>query len=269
MPELPEVETIRLDLAASLAGETANTFEVFDSRLLSTRKSREWALLICGQSWRSFGRKGKYLWVELSNGYRLFFHLRMTGQLVLIPNRSQEKPRMKITFSNGKHLFLYDQRRFAEIWLLSPGEGWRRNNPLGPDALTELTEDTFSRLLKGRTTRIQPLLLDQRRLAGVGNIYAQEALFKAAIRPSRASKRLKSEEAAKLFVALRETLETAIAYRGSSSRNYLDATGQKGQAQTLHAVYRRGGLPCLKCRESLRTIRIGGRGSVYCPRCQK
>src|SRR5439155_8187501 len=108
-------------------------------------------------------------------------------------------------------------------------------NPLGPDALNELKRDQFVRIVKSRTTRIQPLLMDQRFIAGVGNIYAQEALFKADIRPTRPGCRLTAIEASRLFETLQETLRTAIAYRGSSSRNYRDANGNEGSAQTLHA----------------------------------
>jgi len=140
---------------------------------------------------------------------------------------------------------------------------------LGPDALNDLQEGDFVRLVKSRTTRIQPLLMDQRTLAGVGNIYAQEALFKAAIRPSRPGNRLTAAEAARLFGTLQETLKTAISHRGSSSRNYRDTKGEEGSAQTLHAVYRKGGKPCTRCGGILRATRVGGRGSVFCPRCQK
>jgi formamidopyrimidine-DNA glycosylase len=111
--------------------------------------------------------------------------------------------------------------------------------------------------------------MDQRLLSGVGNIYAQEALFKAAIRPTRHGNRLTPIEASRLFETLQETLQTAITYRGSSSRNYRDANGEEGAAQTLHAVYRKGGKPCPRCQTPLRSTRVGGRGSVFCPKCQK
>src|SRR5262249_18631406 len=151
---------------------------------------------------------------------------------------------MLITFSDGKRLGLFDQRRFGEAWLLAPGEPWRSRSPLGPDALNEMDQTQFVRLVKSRTTRIQPLLMDQRLLSGVGNIYAQEALFKAMIRPTRPGNRVTEQEAVRLYGALKETLETAISFRGSSSRNYRDASGQEGAAQKLHAVYRKGGTPC-------------------------
>ncbi len=269
MPELPEVETIRLDLEAALVNDSAESFEVFDRHLMSRREEERASKAVLGKSWKRFCRKGKYLWVELEGGSRLVFHLRMTGQIIVDEEQSREKPRMLIRFKSGRVLGLYDQRRFAEVWVLRPGEAWRSRNPLGPDALNDLTREEFIALVKGRTTRIQPLLMDQRRLSGVGNIYAQEALFKASIRPTRPGYRVTEKEASLLYGTLQETLKTAISYRGSSSRNYLDANGAQGSAQTLHAVYRKGGKPCPRCRGILRATRVGGRGSVFCPRCQK
>ena len=247
----------------------ALTFEVFDKRLMSPREARRAAEAIVGKRWLGFHRKGKYLWAELEDQSRIVIHLRMTGQLIVHEKGTQAKPRLRVSFQSGRTLSLYDQRRFAEVWHLAPGETWRSRNPIGPDALNELRRDQFVRLVKSRTTRIQPLLMDQRFLSGVGNIYAQEALFKAAIRPTRPGFRVTEEEAARLFDTLQETLKTAISHRGSSNRNYVDASGEPGSAQTLHAVYRKGGKPCPRCGGTLRMARVGGRGSVFCPECQK
>ena len=279
MPELPEVETIRRDLESILIGDTAVDIKVFDRRLMGHQEEKRLSKAVLGQLWQKFERKGKYLGVELANHWRIIFHLRMTGQLLIHQGHDGspiaalgddvKSARLLIRFRSGRALGLYDQRRFAEVWPLRPGDIWRSKNPLGPDALNDLQQEEFVRLVKSRTTRIQPLLMDQRALAGVGNIYAQEALFKAAIRPSRPGNRLTVAEAARLFGTLQETLQTAISYRGSSSRNYRDAKGEEGSAQTLHAVYRKGGKPCRRCGGLLRATRVGGRGSVFCPKCQK
>jgi formamidopyrimidine-DNA glycosylase len=270
MPELPEIETIRRDLESLLVGEIISSFEVLDKRFLSSRDTALWLPHLTGQSVRTLGRKGKYLWLTLENKYQLFFHLRMTGQLIVeAESPTSEKPRVRLGFKSGKVLTLYDQRRFAEGWLVAPEAIWREHNPLGPDALDELDLARFAAILRGRTTAVQPLLMDQRRVAGIGNIYAQEALFKAAIRPTRPSARISKAETVRLFAALQETLLAAISHRGSTSRNYRDARGESGTAQTLHAVYRKGGKPCLRCTTLLRATRVGGRGTVYCPRCQK
>jgi formamidopyrimidine-DNA glycosylase len=248
--------------------------EVFDRRLMNAAEVNRWNTHLRDQTWDRFLRKGKYLWIELSNGWRAEFHLRMTGQLILStaesrPAAPKAHPRLRIRFASGRCLGFYDQRRFGQAWLLAPGEGSHSKSALGPDALTELQREQFVDLVKRRATRIQPLLMDQKCLAGVGNIYAQEALFKAAIRPSRPAWRLTKTEATTLYVVLRETLETAIVYRGSSSRNYRDGKGESGSAQTLHAVYRKGGKPCPRCRHILKSTRVGGRGTVFCPSCQK
>jgi formamidopyrimidine-DNA glycosylase len=270
MPELPEVETIRRDLEKVLQDKHVISMTVHDDRLINKTDAARWKTIILGQPWRRLSRKGKYLWAELANGYRLIFHLRMTGQLIARAHSGAPLHlRLSLQFMDGPVLELCDQRRFAEVQLLAPEEILRAKNPLGPDALTELRRDAFVQIVKKRTTRIHPLLMDQRLMSGVGNIYAQEALFKAAIRPTRPGCRVTKREASGLFEDLQETLQTAITHRGSSSRNYLDAYGEEGSAQTLHSVYRKGGKPCPRCNGLLRATRVGGRGAVYCPQCQK
>lgn len=274
MPELPEIETIRRDLDGVLHGHHIVFLEICDRRLVSAEKEDFLYKTLAGQNWERFDRRGKYLTVRLANGWQLIFHLRMTGQLVLIKNdkvSSSPTPqyRMRMDFDHGVSLALYDQRRFAEVFLVEPKQEWPSIQKLGPDPIHELSRDMFISMIRKRTTRIQPLLMDQHILAGVGNIYAQEALFRAAIRPSRPAHRVSKKEAERLYDALRETLITAIEHRGSSSRNYRDAFGQEGTAQRLHAVYRKGGEPCRRCHTPLRATRIGGRGTVFCPRCQR
>jgi formamidopyrimidine-DNA glycosylase len=280
MPELPEVETIRRDLEPHLSGHHVLRLEVKDRRLLSAAQEKKLRDVLIGQVWKALGRKGKYLIAGLGNGWEIIFHLRMTGQLVLenASGRQRvgilERPlgsqyRMLLEFDHGMGLAFYDQRRFGEVFMRSPEGVWPGKTVLGPDPLDNLSRDAFIGMVKGKTTRIKPLLMDQSFLAGVGNIYAQEALFKAAIRPSRSGRKLTRDEAGLLYESLRETLLNAIERRGSTSRNYRDAFGQSGSAQDLHAVYNRGGKPCLKCSASLRETRLGGRGTVYCPQCQR
>jgi formamidopyrimidine-DNA glycosylase len=269
MPELPEVETIRLGLTAQLVGDRISTIDVRDSRLMDVRQAKRWQTTVPGLRWNGFDRRGKYLVVILEAGYRLVFHLRMTGQLIVREKPGTDRYRLRLHFASRRVLDFCDQRRFGEAWLLAPGDPFPSKTVLGPDALTELTRETFIALVKGRTTRIHPLLIDQKALAGVGNIYAQEALFKALIRPSRPACRVTRLEASALFDTLQETLQTAIQHRGSSNRNYLDAEGKSGSAQTLHTVYRKAGRPCPRCQSPLRAHRVGGRGTVYCATCQK
>jgi formamidopyrimidine-DNA glycosylase len=280
MPELPEVETIRRDLEPHLVGHAVVRMELRDRRLMSIGEEKRFRRALMGQTWRTLLRKGKYLVAQLSDGSEIIFHLRMTGQLVLkteaglkrvgiLEKALSSNHRMLLEFDHGVGLAFYDQRRFGEVFLKGPSEPWPGKTVLGPDPLDGLTRDDFIGRVRGKTTRIKPLLMDQRFLAGVGNIYAQEALFKAAIRPTRHSNRISREEAGSLFSALRETLLSAIEHRGSTRQNYRDAFGQSGSAQDLHTVYDRGGQPCVKCKSELRASRVGGRGTVYCPRCQK
>ncbi len=296
MPELPEIETIRRDLERSLLGGRVRDLTVYDRRLFTESAETHLRKVLLGQIWSAIIRKGKYLLVRLANDWTIVFHLRMTGQLVLEePNHPQEPCRLRLHFdtrtsspavvSGGSMdsllmdpgfrpagvttLAFRDQRRFGEVTLVRPGEELASLAKLGPDPTNGLSCQDFVQLLRGKTTRIKPLLMDQRVLAGVGNIYAQEALFKAAIRPNRPACRLSRAEAERLYESLRETLLSAIEHRGSSSRNYRDAYGKTGTAQTLHRVYRKGGQPCPRCQNVLRSTRVGGRGTVYCSTCQR
>ena len=269
MPELPEVETIRRGLEKELMNAVISDFEVRDQRLLSPKRVKAWKPQLAGQSLKHFHRQGKYLELGLANGQRFFVHLRMTGQL-LIHQPADAPPvlwRMKLTFSQGDALYFVDQRRFGEIWLLAPEDPGPSRQPLGPDAL-DLSLDTFKKQAASKKGPIQSVLLDQSVLAGVGNIYAQEALFSSGIRPSRRADRLTQAETQALHVALQATLHAAIHSRGSSSRNYRDVYGEQGSAQVAHAVYRKTGQPCPRCKKPLRALRVGGRGTVYCSACQ-
>jgi len=269
MPELPEVETIRRDLAGRLLGQSVQSLKVLDSLLMKPATARHFEDRVVGKPWTAIKRHGKYLWVELQDSWRILFHLRMTGQLVLGKQPGIGRCRLVMNFSNGEMLSFYDQRRFGEVRLLTPGDQQLSAGPLGPDALEGLTRDMFVRLMKHRTTKLHPLLLDQKVLAGVGNIYSQEALFRANLRPSKQARQLSETQSVTLFESLQNVLRQALELRGTSSRNYRDAMGQEGAAQTLHAVYRRGGKPCPRCETTLRVIRLGGRGTVYCPECQR
>jgi len=268
MPELPEVETIRRGLEKELKDAVIARFEVRDPRLLSSAIAKKWQRRLTGKTLKSFQRFGKYLEIVLSGGDRLIVHLRMTGQLLV---QSTTKPpmvwRMRVQFTDHRTLFFVDQRRFGEIWLLGPKETGPAKQPLGPDAL-DVSLKIFQTQVRLKKGPIQAVLLDQSVLAGIGNIYAQEALFKAGIRPSRKIPRLTLQEITALHKALNVTLHAAIQARGSSSRNYRDIYGEEGSAQTAHAVYRKTGCPCTRCKTPLRGTRVGGRGTVYCPTCQ-
>jgi len=269
MPELPEVETIRRGLAQELKGAVIARFEVQDARLLKPAAAKRMHERLAGRRLTDFQRLGKYLDLVLDSEDRFVVHLRMTGQLLVSRSLSFVAPasRFTLSFSDGRTLSFVDQRRFGEIWLLGPQDPWPSREPLGPDAL-EMTAAHFAQTLRRKKSPIQAALLDQTVIAGVGNIYAQEALFLSRIRPSRKAHRLSAAQAAALHEALLVTLKNAIAARGSTSRNYRDVYGEEGAAQLAHAVYQKTGEPCPRCRTLLRGIRIGGRGTVFCPGCQ-
>jgi formamidopyrimidine-DNA glycosylase len=267
MPELPEIETIRRGLERELKGQCISAITVQDRRLLSKAAEAQWQDRLPGRSLQSFRRKGKYLDILLSDGWRIAFHMRMTGQLI-IHNQSEQHLRLRITFHEGSQLDLVDQRRFAEVWLLSPTDPWPSRQPLGPDALEEATAAMFVAALRQKHSPVQSALLDQRLMAGVGNIYAQEALFQAGIRPTRKGYRISRQEAERLFAQVQKTLWRAIETGGSTSRNYRNAYGDSGSAQDWHAVYQKEGKPCQRCKGVLKAVRVGGRGTVYCPECQ-
>lgn len=268
MPELPEVETIRRDLEAVLLGKRVEGLEVFDPRLATRAQAARWTAALLGQTCTSTGRHGKYLWLTFSNDCRLLIHLRMTGELVLDDHPGIGLRRLSLTFSQGRQLSLYDQRRFAEVRLLAPDDERLSRAPLGPDAMNGLDPEALFRNIRGRTATIHALLLNQSLLAGVGNIYSQEALFKARIRPTRRGLRVTRREWRSVLSHLRQTLEEALTLRGSTSRNYRDASGLGGQAQTRHLVYQKSGKPCVCCGTVLKSVKVAGRGCVYCPQCQ-
>lgn len=271
MPELPEVETIRRGLAQELNGAVIARFEVQDTRLLKSAAAKRMHERLAGRRLTDFQRVGKYLALVLDSGDRFVVHLRMTGQLLVSRSLSFDdkkiKTRFTLSFSDGRTLSFVDQRRFGEVWLLGPRDPWPSREPLGPDAL-EMTLAHFAQSLRQKKSPIQAALLDQTVIAGVGNIYAQEALFLSKIRPSRKAHRLSAAQAAALHDALLVILKNAITARGSTSRNYRDVYGEEGAAQLAHAVYQKTGEPCPRCRTLLRGIRIGGRGTVFCPGCQ-
>lgn len=266
MPELPEVETIRRGLVERYTGAHVRSLEVLDRRLGTHAQARAWHDRMAGRRLTAFERKGKYLGLVLSNEMRFVIHLRMTGQIL---TGSVGKPRLRLRFQEHPDLSLADTRRFAEVWLQPAQAEWPSAVPLGPDALTEATPQAFALGLRGKRTAIHAALLDQRLLAGVGNIYSQEALFQAGLRPARRAGSLKLAQRGRLFSELQRALQRGIEHRGTTRRDYRDLDGNPGSAQTWHAVYDRAGRPCLNCQSTLKAVTVAGRTAVFCPRCQR
>lgn len=262
MPELPEVETVVRSLAPHLLGRKIVRAE-FKSKFVTPGRRNELAKRVAGQTIQSIRRHGKFIVMELDRGV-LCVHLGMTGKL-LLNGRLGAHAYGVFELDDGT-LVYDDPRQFGRIEY-SP-ELPARVARLGPDPLT-VTLEEFRAGLKGRRGRIKPLLLNQRFLRGVGNIYADEALFRSGIHPRALASKVKGERAARLHQAVVEILKLAIEHRGSSVSDYVDAAGEKGDFQILHRVYGREDQPCSECGTPIRRIVIAQRSSHFCPKCQR
>jgi formamidopyrimidine-DNA glycosylase len=259
VPELPEVETVVRSLAPHLTGRRILS-ATFSSRFVTPGNRKKLAARLAGRSIRSVTRRGKFILMTLDEGM-LAVHLGMTGKL-LMDGPSGEHTHGVFTLSEG--VLLYDDpRQFGRIeW--SPS----RVHKLGPEPL-EIGLEEFCVRLRSRKTRVKPLLLNQAFLAGMGNIYVDEALFLAGIHPLASASRLTVARAGRLHQTIREVLTLAIEHRGSSISDYVDAEGQRGNFQLLHRAYGREGEPCMNCGAAIKKIVVGQRGTHFCPKCQK
>jgi formamidopyrimidine-DNA glycosylase len=271
MPELPEVETMVLGLRESLLGQRVQRVRVFCDRL---RGQTAPAALRMVKGGRVIGlsRRGKFLLFHLSNGSLLVFHLRMTGRLVLVPstNPLTKRDRLRLDFSEWDWALAFeDTRRFGSLDILNDCDtATGLLNELGPDALLVDLGD-FRALLADSRRPVKALLLDQRVIAGLGNIYVDESLHRAGIHPRTPAADIAPAESRRLHAAMRRILRKAIDCRGSSVSDYRDSRNRPGTYQHHHLVYNRAGKPCTTCREPITYIRVSGRGTHLCPACQK
>ena len=259
MPELPEVETIVRELSPRLTGRRIRAAEILHPR--ATRHSRfDVAENVAGARIEEVTRAGKFILLRLDRGW-LTVHLGMTGQLLFDTPRT---PYTRAVFVlDGGSLVYEDIRTFGGMeWSPEPG----RTAKLGPEPLL-LDEATFYASIAGRHAPIKSLLLNQTVLRGVGNIYTDEALFRAGIHPG--VRRLSRVRAARLLAALQDVLQEAILHRGSSVSDYVDTEGRRGSFQDRHQVYGKEGLPCPRCGAAVRRTVVAQRGTHYCPRCQR
>jgi formamidopyrimidine-DNA glycosylase len=260
MPELPEVETVCRSLRPHLEGRTIREAR-FASRFVMRDEPEQAAAALRGRRIETVGRHGKFLLFELSGALMLSIHLGMTGRLIW---EGAAGPYTRAVFHLDAGTLVFDDiRQFGRIELDA-----RRAGRLGPDALA-LTEAEFLKRLAARRGRIKPLLLNQAFLGGVGNIYADETLFGARIHPLARAERLSGPRARRLYRAMRQILDAAVASGGSSISNYVDGEGRAGEFQLQHRVYGREGEPCVACGAPVRRIVVAGRGTHYCPRCQR
>jgi formamidopyrimidine-DNA glycosylase len=272
VPELPEVETIRRDLLPVVVGRTIVEAWVSPNapRLIQLLTVEEFCRQIAGRRIEDISRRGKYLLFHLDNDLRWAVHLRMTGRLLYEKDACPDTPYLRATFrlDDGSWLCFVDLRKFGTMWLVD--EESLVTAKLGPDALSEeFTPAYLYSVLKRRSAPVKAALLDQGAMAGIGNIYADEALFLAGISPRRAANSISKPRVVRLHSAIRETLEVALGDRGSSFRDYLDPSGREGGHHLKVKVFRRTGLPCYVCGTEIKRVRLGGRSTHFCPRCQR
>ncbi len=267
MPELPEVETVRRRLAACLPGLVVDGVVVNDP-VVSVQTAAELRDALQGRRIVRLRRRGKYLIVEL-DGVLLVVHLRMTGRLLLAPEPGSPRPRFVLRLRPAGELFFYDTRRFGRVWALPGAAEDGFFAAMGPEPFgASFTTDYLRGALEGRVAPLKSFLLDQRRIAGVGNIYADEAAFRARLSPLRVAGSLGPGEVARLRDALLETLQLGIDHEGASIESFVDPAGSRGAFQEILNVYGRGGEPCRVCGTPVRRVELGGRGTHFCPRCQ-
>ena len=274
MPELPEVETVRARLEPALVGRRFEQVEISDVRLVRPFEPEAIAAELEGERVVAVERRGKYLVVRFESGRVLLVHLRMTGSFRHGPAGSLDDDpyrRAVVSLDDGADVAYRDVRRFGTWLLLEPGE-------LEPYLSRRLGDEPFARAftaralgrrLAGRRAPIKAALLDQRSLAGLGNIYADEALWRARIHPLRPAGGLDEDELRRLHRAIRAALEAGIARQGATLRDYAAPDGSAGSMQHEFKVYGRAGEPCFRCRTAIEKTRAGGRGTWFCPRCQR
>lgn len=289
MPELPEVETIRIGLSKLLPGKTVSAVS-FDWQKSFPNAKHDVDKFLVGAKITDVKRRAKVLIIDLDSGYSLIIHLKMTGQLVfrsnddkqrfgaghptssLVDNLPDKSTHVTLDFGDSK-LFFNDQRKFGWVRLVPTIEIPQIDffKKVGPEPLASdfKPKDFIDRLYRRKNSKIKPVLLDQTVIAGVGNIYADESLFAAGIHPETAITDIKKTKLALLFKELQSVLRLSIKKGGSTDKNYVDAEGKKGSYLTFAKVFRRENSPCPSCGATIEKIRVAGRGTHICPNCQK
>lgn len=275
MPELPEVETVRRGLAREILGREIDAVTVTGARSVRRHPAEALAVLV-GDRFVSIDRYGKYLVVRCSGGTDLVAHLRMSGQLRVHDSGDPLAPHTHVRIGLGdRELRFVDPRTFGELFIAAGVDASGRPvelGGLGPDALDAgLDGRAVHQLLARRRTAVKAVLLDQRAISGIGNIYADEICFAARVRPGRAAETVTRPQAGRLSDSIASVLAAAVVAGGSTLRDarYQGVLGESGRFQDHHAVYGRGGEPCPTCGTPIRRVRIAGRSAHYCPRCQR
>jgi len=278
MPELPEVEVLRRDLEKEVVGKKIKAVDVTGARSIRRHKNKkEFIALLEGRKIVSVQRRGKYLVIRLDGPEALVVHLGMSGQLLRAKSAREKAPKhthVVIHFTQGGVLRFVDPRTFGEMFVTKYDdleEQVEELAHLGLDPLeTAMSWDLFGRMLAEKHARLKPLLMDQKFIAGIGNVYSDEILFQAGLKWDRMSDALSQQEIRRLYRAIFETLQDAVKYRGSSlaDEQYVDLFGHPGEYQHHHQVYDREGQACPRCRRTVHRARYANRSTFYCEACQ-
>ncbi|HEX8981202.1 MAG TPA: bifunctional DNA-formamidopyrimidine glycosylase/DNA-(apurinic or apyrimidinic site) lyase [Ktedonobacterales bacterium] len=271
MPELPEVEYVARQLRATLPGRRFTDVEIRWERSIEGMAPEEFRAEVIGQTVTQVGRRAKYLLLTLDDGRLLIVHRRMSGNLLLTAANAPEPlyARVLFTLDDGRRLIYSDPRKFGRIALAAPDALPTRFNDLGPEPLeADFTPDALAARLAGRKTAIKATLLNQTVVAGLGNIYADEALFRARIHPLRPAGALTEDEVARLHAGVQGALTTGIAHGGTTFGRHRDIYDEAGVNLEHVEVYRRAGQPCLRCGAPIERIIVAQRSTHFCPQCQ-
>ncbi len=274
MPELPEVETIKRSLEESVTNTTVQKVDVYLPKIIKEPSATEFVELLRGKTITSISRRGKYLLIQLSGDLVMVVHFRMTGKFIYCrPGEKIPKhTHLTIALDNERELRYVDTRKFGRFHLVEGDHLGQISglNSLGIEPLDErLTRDYLKKHLKFRRAKIKPLLLNQRLIAGIGNIYADEILHAARIHPERLACTLNARETANLYLSIKRIIREGIKYNGTSIRDYVDSNGRLGKFQNYLSVYNREGKQCAKCGSTITRKKIAGRSTYFCPSCQK
>jgi formamidopyrimidine-DNA glycosylase len=273
VPELPEVETVRRRLEPALVGRRFAHVEIHDPRLTRPEDPAEVAAELTGERVAAVERRGKYLIVRFESGRVLLIHLRMTGNVLHVPggiDGDDPHRRAVVNLDDGSDVVYRDMRRFGTWLLVEPGElGEYLDAKIGGEPLARtFTARTLASGFANRRAPIKAALLDQRTVAGLGNIYVDEALWRARIHPLTPARDLDPEQLRALRRAVKLALEAGIERQGATLRDYRQPDGSRGRMQHEFKVYGRGGEPCDRCGTPIEKTRVAGRGTWYCPQCQ-
>ena len=266
MPELPEVETIKNELLPHVLGRRITGVTLLWERIVRQPSVTEFLSRIIGRRITGLTRRGKYLFFHLSSGEVLVMHMKMTGSLLVDPT-DDRFTRAILHLDNGVVVHFWDPRKFGVMWLAEDESDV--DNMLGPEPLENgFTSEALAELLHGRTTPVKPVLLDQSVIAGIGNMYADEALFEAKIHPLKPAGKLSRDEIKRLYNSIRHVLQKALRKKGASVRNYIRPDGSPGTAHNEFNVAHGVGKNCPRCGTPIQRIVVRGRGTYLCPRCQ-